>query len=165
MYIAIDPSYKKPIGIAWSYDGSEILFSSIELDKRDTETDTRDFFRIAKAVLKFIKEEIKLTNDEKNVLAIESQFFGKNAAMTIGLVSVRRLVQGAIMAKYPKVKQLSVDPRSWQAKVLHVSKMPSVEIKKVSIKNAEALTKKKPTEDEADAINILEYIVMYEKSL
>lgn len=165
MYIAIDPSYSKPIGIAWSYDGSDIYFNSISIDKEDLKPDTRDFFRIAKKVLKFIKEEIKLTNDENNTVAIESQFFGKNAAMAIGLISVRRLVQGAVMVRYPKVKQVSVDPRSWQAKVLHVSRMASKDIKPISIKNAEALTKKKPTEDEADAINILEYIVMFENKL
>jgi len=155
MYIAIDPSYSKNIGVAWAEKNDKIRFNSIKFSKKELKKGTRDLKKIAKKVFDYLRKEIKIVNNKETHIAIEGQFFSINAAMTINLVEVRSLIQGMILARYDKIKQYTVDPRTWQAKVLHVSKMKSKEIKEISIKEANRITGKSVSEDEADAVNIL----------
>jgi len=154
MIIAVDPSYTKNIGISW-LDQKGIHFNSIVLDKADKDLDTRDLQHIAFKVFSFI---CGLNPQMNSILAVEGQFFGVNKIMTMRLIEVRALLQGMVIAKYPSMKVVTVNPISWQSKVLNAYKIKSEEIKKLSIKYASDLTGKKVTEDESDAICILKYI-------
>jgi len=152
--IAIDPSYNKNIGISWMKD-KKLYFDSIKIAKEDKDPDTRDLGRIALTVFEYIS---KFDLDGSDIVGIEGQFFGVNKGMTINLITVRALIQGMILVKYPGIKVLTIDPRTWQAEILHAGRCKSVEIKEKSIKYASDLTRKKVSEDEADAICILKYI-------
>ena len=159
MYIGIDISFAKNIAIAWTYDGEEIFFDSIKFEKSELDKATRDFHKMAKKVYKYLVKTIQIANNDDTHIGIEGQFFSVNPAMVMGLIEIRSLVQGMILAKCSKANQYTVDPRKWQAKILHVSRMKSKEIKEISKKEAALITKKNPTEDESDAIHILRYIM------
>ena len=160
MYIAIDPSYSKPPAISWSRDkNSEIFFDSVKFSKSELKKENRDLFQMAQKVFKYLEKLIKNVNNKENIsIAIEAQYFSVNKAMTIHLVEVRALIQGQILAKYPKIKQYTVDPRKWQANVLYIGRAKSAEIKKISVEEAKRITGKNPTEDESDAIHILRFL-------
>ena len=159
MYIGIDISFAKNIAISWTYDGEELKFNSIKFEKSELEKATRDLQKMAKKVFKYMIKEIGITNSEDTHIGIEGQYFSVNPAMVMHLIEIRSLVQGMLLAKFPKATLYTVDPRKWQARILHVARMKSKEIKALSVKEAERITKKQPTEDESDAIHILRYIM------
>lgn len=166
MYIAIDPSYNKNIGIAWTKDSKKIEFDSIVLDKCDKNPETRDIAKIAEKVFNYIifviKPKINLNNKTDLTIAIESQWMGLNPEMTMTLVELRGMIEGMCYLEFKNLfnlKLLSVNPRSWQSNILHIGRAKSEEIKKESIKYASDLTKKTVTEDEADSICILKHII------
>lgn len=153
MLIAIDPSYDKPIGIAW-VKNKKLYYDSIPLDKEDKKPATRDLNRIAKKIFKFIKD---LNPEQHSTLVIEGQFFGRNVGMTMKLIELRAMIQGMALAMFPDIEIRTINPRSWQSGILHAEHLKSDEIKKLSIKYASKLVNKEITEDESDAICILKY--------
>lgn len=159
MIISIDPSYNKKIGIAW-FHKNKINYASI-LDKVDYDIKTRNILTIAKKVHDFI---IKLLpKDEQNIVVIEDQWLGRNAETYSKLLAVRYLITGMLYITKPELTVIPINPKTWQAKTLKLSKVKSKIIKLASIKYASKLTGEKPTEDEADAISILDYAINYIK--
>lgn len=159
MIVSIDPSYNKKIGIAW-FDKNKIKFASV-LEKSDYDIKTRNLNNIAKIVHDFIVELLPKTG--KNLVVIEDQWLGRNPETYSKLLAVRYLITGMLYITRPDVPVISVNPRTWQAKTLKLSKVKSEVIKKASINYASLLTKANPTEDEADAISILDYAINYIK--
>lgn len=153
MIIAIDPSYNKKLGIAW-YD-TDIHFASIG-DSKNYKKATRNVYLLALQVLDFISS--LLNEDEPNTIIIEGQFCGVNKAMFANLVEIRALICGMILAKYrnSKVSIQVVQPNVWQNKIFK-QKLRSADCKIASMEIAKDLTKQAPTEDESDAICILQY--------
>jgi len=166
MIVAIDPSYDKPVGIAW-LKNKTIGSTLIELDKDDKKPETRSLYNIAKKIVKNIELEWGYVDDL--LVAIEGQWFGVNPKMTMNLVELRGILEGILNErvetfnstnkekKVIKLQIIVVNPHSWQSDILNVGKMKSEEIKKRSIKYASDLKKEKVNEDEADAICILKY--------
>lgn len=159
MIISIDPSYNKKIGIAW-FHKNKINYTSI-LEKNDFNIKTRNFLTIAKKVHDFIIE--LLPKNEHNTVVIEDQWLGRNADTYSKLLAVRYLITGMLYISRPEVDVIPVNPKTWQAKTLKLCKVKSEIIKIASIKYASKLTNSEPTEDEADAITILDYAINYIK--
>lgn len=165
MYIGIDISFAKNIAISWTFDGEEIHFDSIKFEKSELKKGTRDLQQMAKKVFKYMVKEIGISNDEGTHIGIEGQFFSVNPAMVMGLIEIRSLVQGMLLAKYPKIKQSTISPISWQSWLFEGKRKKRNEIKMASIKEAEKIVNKKLTDDEADSINILRYLLENDKNL
>lgn len=159
MIISVDPSYNKKIGIAW-IDKNKIKYDSI-LEKSDYHIKTRNIMIIAKKVHDFIIE--LLPKNELNMVVIEDQWLGRNAETYSKLLAVRYLITGMLYITCPELSVVAVNPKTWQAKVLKLSKVKSDVIKSASIKHACKLTNSTPTEDEADAISILDYAIKFIK--
>lgn len=164
MYIGIDPSYAKCTAIAWSKDGKKIDFATVHVEKKELKKETRNLQTFALKVFNYILS-LEPEDSEETIIGIESQFFGRNAAMVMALIELRCLIQGMLLLKFPKIKVISISPRIWQGKVLQIGRLKSEEIKKISIKKASLITKLNPSEDESDAINILKYIIDNKKDL
>lgn len=154
MLISIDPSYNKPIGIAW-LDSGEIKYASV-LEKVDYNIKTRDLHKIALKVFDFLIT--LLDNSDTKTVLIESQWLGRNPKMFSELLTVRVLITGLLLGKYrDDIKVIDIMPITWQNKILNSYKLKSDAIKILSIKKAAELTKSNPTEDESDAICMLKY--------
>lgn len=160
MYIGIDPGYAKQTAIAWSPDKKIIKFNFISVDKSIIEKETRDLRRHAKIIFDFITKDIGITNSKETIIGIEGQFFGKNIGMTLELVEFRALIMGMLYLKYPKCRIYTILPQTWQSFVLSAPRgTKSPEMKELSKIAAKKLTGENCSDDEADAINILKYII------
>ncbi len=158
MIVSVDPSYNKKIGIAW-LDKKKIKYTSV-LEKNDYDIKTRDIKNIAKIVHDFI---INILPAGKHLVVIEDQWLGRNAETYSKLLAVRYLITGMLYITRPEIEVIAISPKTWQAKILKLVNVKSVKIKEASIDYAKKLTKSEPTEDEADAITILDYAINYIK--
>lgn len=154
MIISVDPSYSKPMAIAWL--DNKINYKLI-LDPIDYNIKTRDLHKMCLKVFDFLTTLLD-TATEKIVL-IEGQWLGKNPAVFAGLTEVRCLLTGMLLCKYSNaIKIINVYPHAWQGEILNVYKKKSAEIKKLSIKTAKELTNSDiKLDDIADAVCILQY--------
>lgn len=159
MLIAIDPSYSKKLGIAWTNDGKEIEYTSI-WDKEDYAKETRDIQQMCLKAYDFL---VDLIADNKDItVIIEDQYLGLNVRTYAGLLEMRAFLTGMLKSHYRNaiiIKQVS--PMTWHSKIFNNHKLKSEVLKEKSIKYASELTKKNPSEDESDAICILKYAIDY----
>lgn len=159
MIISIDPSYNKKIGIAW-FNNNKISYTSI-LEKNDYDIKTRNIINIAKIVHDFVLSILPAKG--KHLIVIEDQWLGRNAETYSKLLAVRYLITGMLYISRPDIEIIAICPKTWQAKILKLARVKSKVIKEASIKYAKDLTKSSPTEDEADAIAILDYAINFIK--
>lgn len=159
--IGIDISFAKNIAIAWQANSvKKVNYATVQFTKSELDKETRNLYLMAQKVFDFLQKQINIENSEDIIIGVEGQFVNLNPNMTIQLVEIRSILQGMIFAIYPKIKQLTILPRQWQAKILKVSRMKSKEIKEVSKKEASKfLGEKIDNDDIADSINILRYVL------
>lgn len=147
MLIAIDPSYSKKIAVAW-FDGG-IKYKSL-LENKDYKLENRDVHVICLKVFDFL---CNLIGETKSTVVIEGQWLGVNAKVFAGLVEVRCLLTGMLLSKYrDQVRVMTLAPPTWQVMLRGQGK-----VKEKSIKIASDLVKAEPTEDESDAICMLQF--------
>jgi hypothetical protein len=147
MIIAIDPSYSKKIAVAWFDSG--IKYKSL-LKNKDYELENRDIHQICLKVFEFL---CILIGDTKSTVVIEGQWLGVNAKVFAGLIEIRCLITGMLLAKYgDQVRVITLAPPTWQVMLKGTGK-----VKEKSIKIASDLVKATPTEDESDAICMLQF--------
>lgn len=161
MKIAIDPAYDKDIAIAWTEDDS-IKWDMVKIPKEHTNIKTRSLEQISLLTVKALESKFgKKLNLKDTLIVIEGQWFGRNVQVYGQLVTIRSMIHGILIARYPKLRIEIVNPITWQSKILDKKKDDKDTTKIRSINKAFELTNQTLTDDESDAVCMCKYAINY----